>query len=78
MVNQPTAKDRLMDRRSVLRTGAALAAAAATWSACPSADPTQWSVANGDHRCPGPCLRGEHARAALVQRAQLASSRHRR
>src|ERR1700686_157141 len=27
MVNQPTAEDRLMDRRSVLRTGAALAAA---------------------------------------------------
>src|SRR5258706_14397114 len=27
MVNQPTAEDRLIDRRSVLRTGAALAAA---------------------------------------------------
>ena len=27
MANQPTAEDRLMDRRSVLRTGAALAAA---------------------------------------------------
>src|SRR5580704_16036927 len=27
MVNRPTAKDRLIDRRSVLRTGAALAAA---------------------------------------------------
>jgi hypothetical protein len=26
MVNQPTAEDRLIDRRSVLRTGAALAA----------------------------------------------------
>jgi hypothetical protein len=27
MVNQPTAEDRLIDRRRVLRTGAALAAA---------------------------------------------------
>ena len=48
MLKRPTAEDRLMDRRSVLRTGAALAAAGPALlhgAACRSAAPTRRSVA---------------------------------
>src|ERR1700693_6037720 len=45
-------------QRSADRGGAVCRrAGAATRSACQSAAPTQWSVADDNHRCPGPCLR---------------------
>src|SRR5579883_1187581 len=34
-----------------------------------SAAAAPWSVADDDHRCPGSRLRGEHAGAAMAQRA---------
>ena len=74
MANHSAAGSRLIDRRTVLQAGAALAAAgpALMREAHAEAQPPS------GHRCPGPCLCGEHAGAALAQRAELARSRHRR
>src|ERR1700729_4249686 len=79
MLKPPTTENALIDRRGILRTGAALAAVgpALLHGEHAKAQPST-RVANDDHRCPGSCLRGKHAGTALAQRAQLASSRHRR
>jgi hypothetical protein len=59
MANPSTVPDRLIDRRNVLQAGAALAAAGSALlrgSACRSADATQRSFPDDDHRFPSPCL----------------------
>ena len=74
MANRPTGGDRLINRRTVLQAGAAMAAGgtgAAARRACRSA-----AAPANDHRLPGPRLCGEYPAAAVVQGAKLAPARH--
>src|SRR6516164_6047619 len=68
MVNQPTAKDRLIDRRSVLRTGAALAPAPRLMAGRQRRlSANSWSV-------PDPWERAKDSRFRVTRRKVRASS----